>query len=487
MLRWILLLSLLLSQTACDSTVDTERPNASLLHAIEQNQNEAVTERPIFESLVATELLNEPTPVYRFEPTAEALSVWRRTTERPTLLLLSNNPHLTPVPELLRDKTTLLINNANIEKLSMATSDRNPSPLILPGMAIDAALRNGWFKELAWALPVRDPAMDVSLENFTAQLSESGIANQEESSSIALTEKTLHGSLRNTAFRAAALPLLQDLSQPVIVHIDLSYFQPLYKNEIATPLLDIVFNTLATLKKMQLQTLAVTFSYGHLDSQISLDVRFLGDVIAYLIEDPTRLDQPIPTNWQRQRDALYLGNFFQKEKVNELYKAQEQDAPSDAWVKFNLYRSATENKEGSAALDYLAEAVALDYLYALEYQQLSQRAYEKGRPDEAFRMFTLASESFPQDPFIKFQMVQLAHKIGEKEAALHLLNQLSNLQWSDFYYPQMPQYITDLTTFVQTGEGSPEQSSDSTEVEDIKAPAPSRSADGARKRLLHKR
>ncbi|MCK4509214.1 MAG: hypothetical protein KAU27_11760, partial [Desulfuromonadales bacterium] len=61
MLRWILLLSLLLSQTACDSTVDTERPNASLLHAIEQNQNEAVTERPIFESLVATELLNEPT------------------------------------------------------------------------------------------------------------------------------------------------------------------------------------------------------------------------------------------------------------------------------------------------------------------------------------------------------------------------------------------------------------------------------------------
>ncbi|MCK4507573.1 MAG: hypothetical protein KAU27_03460, partial [Desulfuromonadales bacterium] len=153
----------------------------------------------------------------------------------------------------------------------------------------------------------------------------------------------------------------------------------------------------------------------------------------------------------------------------------------------NLYRSAAENKEGTKALDYLAEAVVLDGIYALEYQELSQMAYEKGRPDVAFRMLALASEAFPQDPFIKFQMVQLAHKIGEKEAALHLLNQLSNLQWSDFYYPQMPQYITDLTTFVQTGEGSPEQSSDSTEVEDIKAPAPSRSADGARKRLLHKR
>ncbi len=135
-------------------------------------------------------------------------------------------------------------------------------------------------------------------------------------------------------------------------------------------------------------------------------------------------------------------------------KAQEQDAPNDAWVKFNLYRSAAENKEGNAALDYLAEAVTLDPLYALEYQELSKMAYEKGRPDEAFRMLTLASEAFPQDPFIKLQMVQLAHEIGEKEAALHLLNQLRNLQWSDCYYPQMSGYLVGLTSFVQSGEVS---------------------------------
>jgi len=451
MLRWTLLISLLLLQTACDSPAEKERSQASLKKTTEQVQAVSDEGSPVFEPLIATNLLNEPTPVYRFETTAEALSVWRRAKERPTLLLLSNNPHLTPVPEEFRKKASILINNAKAEYLALASTDRNPAPLIFPGMAVDAAMRNGWFNNLAWALPVRDPSMEVSLEKFTEQLSQSGIANEEEQSSIELTERTFHGYLRNTPFRAAALPILQGLQQPVIVHIDLSYFQPLYKNEIATPLLDIVFNTLATLKKMHLQTLAVTFSYGHLDSKIALDVRFLGDIIAYLIEDPARLDRPIPVNWQRQRDSLYLSNFFKKEEVRELFLAQEKESPNEPWIKFNLYRSAAEHKEGTKALDYLAKAVALDPLYALEYSELSNMAYEKQRPDKALRMLKLASEAFPQDPFIKLQIAKLANEVGEQEYALEMLNKIRNLEWSDYYYPKMPQHIADFTEFVQSG------------------------------------
>lgn len=486
MLRWICLLSLLLLQTACDSPADRDRPGASLLHSVSQTQDNGDAGVPAYEPLITTDFLYEPTPVYRFETTAEALSVWRRAaSERPTLLLLSNNPHLTPVPEELRKETTLLINNANTENLAAATTDRNPAPLILPGMAIDAALRNGWLEELVWALPLRDPAQEVSLEKFTNQLSQSGLADDGEISSIALTERTFYGSLRNTAFSAAALPRLQGLRQPVIVHIDLSYFLPLYKNEVSTPLLDIVFNTLTILKKMHLQTLAFTFSHGHLDSQIALDVRFLGDVITYLVEDPVRLDQPIPANWQRQRDALYLGNFFKEEKVRELYEAQEQDAPGEAWIKFNLYRSAAGFKEGIKAFNYLAEAVTLDHIYALEYLELSKRAYDLGRPDEAFRMLTLASEAFHDDPFIKLQMTQMAYDIGEKESALHLLSQLRNLQWSEFYYPQMPQHLTELTAYVQdSGSNAPFVADDILESDLAPTPLPT-AADAARQRILH--
>ena len=478
MLRWIFLLCFLFLQTACDVSDNKERPDAPVLNPNGQFHAGAEIAPAYDVVLTATTLLNEPTPVYRFETTAEALSVWRQAAERPTLLLLSNNPHLQTVPEELRKQVSILINKADAADLAMATTDRNSDPLLLPGMAVDAALRSNLFQKLIWVLPLRDPGQELSLEKFTDQLAKSGLANEQEKATLSLAEGAFNGTLRDTAFTATALPLLQDPAQPVIVHIDLSYFQPLYKNEIATPLLDIVFNTLAALKKMHLQTLAVTFSYGHLDSQISLNVRFLGDIIAYLIEDPTRLDQPIPVNWQRQRDALYLSNFFKKEEVRKLYEAQDKDAPGEAWIKFNLYRSAAEHKEGKKALDYLAEAVSLDSLYALEYTELSNVAYEKGRPDVALHMLTLASETFSHDPFIKLQMAQIAHELGENEKATQLLNQLRNLNWSEFYYPQTPQYLAELEEFVQAGKAPSATLADTSEAE--------KTGGSTRQRVLHK-
>ena len=410
----------------------------------------------------AVDLLNEPAELEIFESTAEALASWRRfRAERPALLLLANNPHLVPVPEELRKPAAILIDNAPPSSLAEATTDRSPAPLLFPGMAIDAALRNGWFRELVWALPLRDPAQELSLEKFSEQLTQARLADPRDMATLTLADRVFQGRLLETPFTAAALPLLQDLPQPVVVHIDLGYFQPLYKNEIATPLFDILHNTLATLRKMHLKVLAVTFSYGHRDNRTALDVRFIGDILAWLIEDPARIDAPVPALWNRQRDALYLANFFQKEQVRELHLAQEQEAPEAAWVKFNLYRSAAEHKEGDQALAYLARAVELNPMFALEYFALSDLAYERQRPEEALRMLQLAATAFPNDPFIKLQMAELAAEMGEKETALHLLNALRNLSWSEVYYPQMKQYLAEVTAYVQ-GKPAPVTSNGST-------------------------
>lgn len=454
MLRWILLISLLFLQTACDAPNGSERPGASLLNKPAEQTIEKTTTTPAFEPLEPTNLLKEPTQVHSFETTAEALTEWRQAAEeRPTLLLLSNNPHLTPVPEPLRQEAAQLFNNADLDTIRSMTTDRNPSPIMLPGMAVDIALRSGWFRELVWALPLRDPAKELSLERLQSQLLSSGIAGQDEISTFTLNELNFKGTLRDTPFLAGALRQLKDITGPVIVHIDLSYFQPLYKNEISTPLLDIIFQTLQTLKEMNLETLAVTFSYGHLDSQMALDVRFLGDVISYLIEDPARLDQEIPLNWQRQRDALYLENFLQKGEIREIYLAQEKDAPDDAWIKFNLYKSAVSHKEGKQALGYLAQAVKLEPIYALEYFQLSSMAYDKNRPDEALRMLELAEVVFHSDPFLKLQIAQLVNELGDKTTALEILKTILNLEWSAIFYPDMREYLTGFIRHVQQEAG----------------------------------
>ncbi len=272
---------------------------------------------------------------------------------------------------------------------------------------------------------------------------------------------------------AAALKHLPQFDRPVVLHIDLSYFQPLYKNEISTPLFPLIFQTLEELRQRQMKCIAVTFSYGNREGRIALDVRFLGDVIKRFIEDPATLDQPVPANWQRQSEALYLSNFFQKEKIRELFEAQEQDAPDSAWVKFNLYRSAAEHKEGSKALDYIAEAVKLDPVYAMEYFNLTQMAYDKGRPDEAMRMLRLASGAFPDDPQIKLLIAQLAVELKQEHAAAQIVKELQALSWSDIYYPQMTEYLQGFAEFLAQGGSAGEAT-----------PAPAIQDDPRRQRIL---
>lgn len=402
-------------------------------------------------------LLTESIPLLRVEAASEALAVWRQYSEqKPTLLLFSNDPMLVPVPEALRAEVAALIASEPQAVIAERSTLRRPDPLLLPVMTVDAALRSGWFGQLIWTLPLRDAELELSVDKFRQQLQESGVATEAELASVAMADKRMRGVLREVPFVAAALPNLPELSGPVIVHFDQSYFQKIYKNEIATPILPLVFETLKSLRDKKIPVLAVTFANGNLDGRIALDVRFVGEVLQAFIEDPTTFDQPIPKPWKLQGDILYLDNFFQKEKKLELALEMEKEAPASAWVKFMLYRVAAENGMGTAALGSLAEAVAIDKVYALEYLALSDLAFEKKRPDEALRMLKLAQSVFPENPHIPMRMAQLAAELGDAETARHLVEALQKRPWSKVYYPgmleQMEQFITYLDSPRQKSE-----------------------------------
>lgn len=415
-------------------------------------------------------LFADNTELHQFEHPAMALPVWQKASDqKPTLLLLSNDPFLISAPESELTEIANALQNNPVRLDNFKASDA----IIFPNMAVDYALRHGWFSQLAWALPLRDPMATLSKEKLTEQLKQNQLIDQTEADSMTVSENWAVAQVRNTEFVAAALKNLPPLNGPVLVHIDLSYFQPLYKNEISTPLFPLIFQTLEELRQRQANCLAVTFSYGNLENRIALDVRFVGEVIKQYVEDPASIDQPVPVNWQRQSEALYLSNFFQKEKVRELFQAQEQDAPESAWVKFNLYRSAAEHKDGSKALDYIAEAVKLDPVYAMEYLSLTQMAYDKGRPDEAMRMLKLASEVLQDDPQIKLQIAQMSVELKEGHAAAQIVKDLQGLPWSSTYYPQMPEYLQGFADFLEQGGAT----------EEVR-PSPAPQVDPRRQRIL---
>jgi tetratricopeptide (TPR) repeat protein len=386
--------------------------------------------------------LSEPLPLQRVEVSSEALAVWRQYSEqKPTLFLLSNDPMLIPVPEPLRAETASTINTGEQAQIAERSTLRRADPLMLPVMTVDAALRNGWFGRLAWALPIRDAELELSQEKFRKQMQESGIATEAELETVTVINNQVVGTLRATPFVAAALPNLPELTGPVIIHFDQSYFQQMYKNEIATPIFPLIFDTLKSLHQREIPVLAVTFAYGNLEGRIALDVRFVGEVLQAFVEKPELFEQPIPKTWKLQGDILYLDNFFQKEKKLELALEMEKLAPESAWVKFTLFKVAAENSMGTAALGSLAEAVAIDKVYALEYLSLSDMAYEKKRPDEALRMLKLAQEAFPDNFSITLQLAQLMAEQGQVDAAGDLVEPLPKLDWSKVYYPDMSESL----------------------------------------------
>lgn len=382
------------------------------------------------------------TSLDRGETLADALPVWRRfAAQKPALLLLSNDPALVPPPSELQARIAQTLGSAADADIRRAGNGQQAAPLFLPVMSVDLALRQGWLRELIWAFPLPDAAQEVKLDTLREQLTGNRLADAEEAASLQLDGKVFSGRLRGAPFRAAALPNLPQVAGPVIVHIDLSYLQKLYKNEIATPVIPLAGSMLQQLKEKKLPVLAVTFSYNHADGSIPVNVRFLGDFISALAEKPERLGQPLPKRWAAQKDILYLENFFQKDEIRKLVEEQAKESSKTAWVQYNRYHTAGLFKEAGPALANLAHTVALDRTYGLEYLTLAQRAFDNKAPDQALKMMRMAAATFPENPFIKLQVAQLAMETGDRDTAKKLVKELRALPWSPVYYPDMPKYL----------------------------------------------
>ena len=399
--------------------------------------------------VISKVFLRETMPLYRVELASEALSVWRQyASSDTTLILLSNDPMLSPVPGELVAKVSSFVLGASQTDIAQQSSPQNSAVTFLPNMTVDIATRAGWFGQIVWLIPEQNKEQELSVERLQGQFLEAGLASDQEVKSFKADGQRIVGEIRNSSWTIQNSVDLPELKGPVILHIDQSYFAKLYKNEVATPLMPLVINVLNSLRT-DLQVKAVTFSYGNLDHRVSLDVRFIGDLLAGFIERPDIFEKPVASGWRYQSDILYLQNFFKTEEILKLAKEMENKRPESAWVKFSLYRAAQMNKLGTEALKYLSEAVNRDKAYALEYESLSDLAYEKGRPKEALRMLGLAANAFPGNFGIKLKMAKLSAELGDKTTALHLVEQLRGLSWSPVYFPDMPEYLKGFKVFLE--------------------------------------
>jgi len=375
-------------------------------------------------------------------PTA-ALPVWRDAREnKPVLVLLSQDPFLAPIPDQLRAEALKLLQEAPQKEILARVATQAADPLLLPSMAVSAALEAGFFSRVVWVLPSKKAIDELQLKTFQEQLLGLGAVDQAEAASFTQTVPgTFAGTVRGVPFQAVHIDALPAIEAPIVLHLDLSYFVPLYQGEVKTPLYPLLAKTHLTLRDKQWQGVVVTISASNLSGAIPLTSRFVAADVARIYREPGVLDGAMPADWDARARALYLENFFKKEEVRTIYEEMEKKAPNDPSVKYALYQILRQFKEGDKALNYLAQAVKLDRVYALEYLTLADLAQEQNLPAQVQRMLMLANEALPDNVFLQLRLAGFLKANGQAEMTEKLLVELRKQPWSPTYYPDMAKQL----------------------------------------------
>lgn len=425
----------MLSLTGCDSAKNEPPP---------ANTNTSSQQKPLPELKTFT-LLVDAGNVTLAETATAALPAWRVYAQhKPVLVLFSNDPFLYPVPAPLHAQTMELVRNGDLKQIKVRAVDITPDPLLLHRMAVDAALKAGFFSKLVWVLPNEGDKPLLPLEAFKQKMVDSGIATSEEAKSFALQGGTYSGVLRGIPISACGINAIPQQKAPAWVHFDLSFFKPLYRNEVSTPLYPLIFGVMKQIRTAHIPCVSASVSYSNLGGAIALKVRFIGQDLAHLIKNPDALDGGLPELQIRRAQNLYLEQFMKKDDILKNCQTMNKLAPDNASVKFDLYNAYREIKKGNMALESLRQAVVIDQMYAYEYIFLAETALNKGRPDAALEMLGLARKSFPGNPTIPLLEAKTQILLGHREPALSLVKELRTMPWSKVYDQEMTQRLEQL-------------------------------------------
>lgn len=427
MLRYLLFTFCLILLVACE-----QQP---------QSNEEPSTQPPTVE-IQPTILLQAPIEAVLTENAADAIpSWWKYAAAKPTLVLLSQDPFLVPIPEQGRDDILQLVRDGNLADFQAKAMAKTTAPTLLPQMALSAALEAGIFSKVIWVLPTKSEETELSLDAFRQQLLQSGVATPVEADSFNQNGAGFTGLLRQIPVNVAPFHTLTELPGPIVIHIDLSFIKALYQDEIKTPLHPLASEVLVKLGSTAPNTYGITISHSNQTGNIPLQLRFIGKLLARLCGDPALLNKDPAGIDALRSQALYLQNFYKKDQVLELYQNIEQMEPTDASVKYELYLLARQFKDGDKAIDYLQRAVTLDSAYGLEYLHLAADALDKKLPAESLRMLDFAEATFPNDPFIPLRKAKVYTFSGKKNEAIKILNSLIELNWSPVYYSHIPKLL----------------------------------------------
>lgn len=390
-------------------------------------------------------LFKEPIEPKVLELPSGALAVWRDfARQKPALVIFSSHPLLTSIPEDARQQMRDFVLTAPAAEVVRRARFSTADVALTPPQTVSAAIDAGLLGELVFVQPTTREAGEISLAEFQQRSFVAGFLTEQEALALKLHDGTISGTLRGIPFRCVHPTALPKLDRPVIIHIDLGYFQDLYINDVKTPLYELLYQTARNIRAAGWPALAATLSYSNQEVEFSLETRFMISNLATILLHPELVDGAVPPSWKLRADARYLRAMYDETASREMIEKAAEIAPEDPDSLYALVLQLFSERRPDKAFSLLDRTVALDPGYALAYLELGETALLSGHLKKSMELVSKAQRFFPGNPFIRMSLADLLIRDKRGEEALPILHELQQLPWSTTYHPQVPATINQM-------------------------------------------
>lgn len=409
----------------------------------ESGQNNQPAETPATTSLKSP--FKDSIKPARYELPSGALATWRDYARyRPTLVLYSTHPLLTPIPENRKKIATTLLSQGSAEEIVSRTRLLTFNPAILPPEAVSAAINNRFFSELIIILPTQKKPEELNLDDLRKRMLAAGFLTETEVAALIHNDGVVSGTVRGLPLRIVHPERLPKITTPIILHVDLGYFKDMYVNEVKTPAYDLLHQFATAVRDAGYPALATTLSFSNEEVEFSLESRFIIRDLAALLLNPELLNGNTPASWTYRSKALYATTMFAESEAREFTVQAAQANPDDAAAHYALAIDLFEQKRNEEAFATLDRAVALDSGYALEYLSLAEQGFTTGKTDAALILLDKAAKTLPGHVFIRIHLAKQLIEAGRVKEARPIIAELRKLDWSPEIYPNLPNVLKQM-------------------------------------------
>lgn len=298
-----------------------------------------------------------------------------------------------------------------------------------PSTYLYLAWKAGMVKKVYWVPPTKGSIGKGIIYDPMAFIGGLGF-NKDSAKDVKMTGTSVEAKLNGVPVCICGLKDLPALRNVVVV-IDLSFFPPLYKDEIKTPFLDLFRGFMATLKARRLKASYVFISNSTGMKLVPMEFRFVAGYLKTFFREPWKLkDGPLP-EWEFRSRGMEYNTFFQPDDMLRNYKQAVKHSPGDASLRFDLSKAYLYVKNAAEIRKNLDEAVRIDGGYYLQYIEMGSYFTAQGMPEDAEYFLKKAQESCPDDPRIYEAYSKLYSVWGKYADSIKAYKKIISLGFED--------------------------------------------------------